>query len=257
MEMLAVENIYKSFGSRQILKGISFNINKGEVISVIGPSGSGKSTMLRCLNLLETIDKGKITLEKESLVYADDNGKLFYPNNKELRKMRLKLGMVFQNFVLFPHYSVLKNIIDAPVHVAGMNKAEAKDLAIKLLEKVGLADKAEAYPYQLSGGQKQRVAIARALAMKPDILLFDEPTSALDPELTGEVLKVMKELAAEDMTMIVVTHEMNFAREVSDRVIFMDQGLIIEEGTPDEIFHNPKNERTKAFLNNYMLAKKE
>ncbi|NLZ49702.1 MAG: ectoine/hydroxyectoine ABC transporter ATP-binding protein EhuA [Clostridiales bacterium] len=255
--MLAVENIYKSFGSRQILKGISFNINKGEVISVIGPSGSGKSTMLRCLNLLETIDKGKITLEKESLVYADDNGKLFYPNNKELRKMRLKLGMVFQNFVLFPHYSVLKNIIDAPVHVAGMNKAEAKDLAIKLLEKVGLADKAEAYPYQLSGGQKQRVAIARALAMKPDILLFDEPTSALDPELTGEVLKVMKELAAEDMTMIVVTHEMNFAREVSDRVIFMDQGLIIEEGTPDEIFHNPKNERTKAFLNNYMLAKKE
>lgn len=254
MEMLAVDNIYKSFGGKKILKGVSLNINKGEVISVIGPSGSGKSTMLRCLNLLETIDKGRITVEKDCLVYTDDAGKLVYADKKDLRKIRLKLGMVFQNFVLFPHYSVLKNIIDAPVHVAGMNKEEAIEMAMKLLEKVGLADKAEAYPYQLSGGQKQRVAIARALAMKPDILLFDEPTSALDPELTGEVLKVMKELAAEDMTMIVVTHEMNFAREVSDRVIFMDQGLIVEEGSPDEIFQNPKNERTKAFLKNYMLV---
>jgi len=254
MEMLAVDNIYKSFGGKKILKGVSLNINKGEVISVIGPSGSGKSTMLRCLNLLETIDKGRITVEKDCLVYTDDAGKLVYADKKDLRKIRLKLGMVFQNFVLFPHYSVLKNIIDAPVHVAGMNKEEAIEMAMKLLEKVGLADKAEAYPYQLSGGQKQRVAIARALAMKPDILLFDEPTSALDPELTGEVLKVMKELAAEDMTMIVVTHEMNFAREVSDRVIFMDQGLIVEEGSPDEIFQNPKNERTKAFLKNYILV---
>lgn len=252
--MLAVDNIYKSFGGKKILKGVSLNINKGEVISVIGPSGSGKSTMLRCLNLLETIDKGRITVEKDCLVYTDDAGKLVYADKKDLRKIRLKLGMVFQNFVLFPHYSVLKNIIDAPVHVAGMNKEEAIEMAMKLLEKVGLADKAEAYPYQLSGGQKQRVAIARALAMKPDILLFDEPTSALDPELTGEVLKVMKELAAEDMTMIVVTHEMNFAREVSDRVIFMDQGLIVEEGSPDEIFQNPKNERTKAFLKNYILV---
>jgi len=254
MEMLAVDNIYKSFGGKKILKGVSLNINKGEVISVIGPSGSGKSTMLRCLNLLETIDKGRITVEKDCLVYTDDAGKLVYADKKDLRKIRLKLGMVFQNFVLFPHYSVLKNIIDAPVHVAGMNKEEAIEMAMKLLEKVGLADKAEAYPYQLSGGQKQRVAIARALAMKPDILLFDEPTSALDPELTGEVLKVMKELAAEDMTMIVVTHEMNFVREVSDRVIFMDQGLIVEEGSPDEIFQNPKNERTKAFLKNYILV---
>lgn len=252
MEMLAVDNIYKSFGGREILNGVSLSINKGEVISVIGPSGSGKSTMLRCLNLLETIDKGKITVENESLVYTDQNGKLVYPNSNDLRKIRLKLGMVFQNFVLFPHYSVLKNITDAPIHVAGMKKEEAKELAMKLLDKVGLSDKAEAYPYQLSGGQKQRVAIARALAMKPDILLFDEPTSALDPELTGEVLKVIKELAAEDMTMIVVTHEMNFAREVSDRVIFMDQGLIVEEGNPEEIFVNPKNERTKAFLKNYI-----
>lgn len=256
MEMLAVENIYKSFDGKQILKGVSFNISKGEVISVIGPSGSGKSTMLRCLNLLETIDKGKITVENECLVHTDNEGKLVYPNSKDLRKIRLKLGMVFQNFVLFPHYSVLRNIMDAPVHVAGMNKEEAKELAIKLLEKVGLADRAEAYPYQLSGGQKQRVAIARALAMKPDILLFDEPTSALDPELTGEVLKVMQELAAEDMTMIVVTHEMNFAREVSDRVVFMDQGLIVEEGSPKEIFENPKNERTQAFLKNYIFVNK-
>ncbi|NLP28720.1 MAG: ectoine/hydroxyectoine ABC transporter ATP-binding protein EhuA, partial [Clostridia bacterium] len=251
--MLAVENIHKSFGLKEILKGVSFYISKGEVISVIGPSGSGKSTMLRCLNLLETIDKGKITVENDYLVYTDDLGNLVYANSKDLRKIRLKLGMVFQNFVLFPHYSVLRNIIEAPVHVAGMNKEEAKELALKLLEKVGLSDKADAYPYELSGGQKQRVAIARALAMKPDILLFDEPTSALDPELTGEVLKVIKELAAEDMTMIVVTHEMNFAREVSDRVIFMDQGLIVEEGSPEDIFKNPKNERTKAFLKNYMV----
>lgn len=256
MEMLAVENIHKSFGLKEILKGVSFYISKGEVISVIGPSGSGKSTMLRCLNLLETIDKGKITVENDYLVYTDDLGNLVYANSKDLRKIRLKLGMVFQNFVLFPHYSVLRNIIEAPVHVAGMNKEEAKELALKLLEKVGLSDKADAYPYELSGGQKQRVAIARALAMKPDILLFDEPTSALDPELTGEVLKVIKELAAEDMTMIVVTHEMNFAREVSDRVIFMDQGLIVEEGSPEDIFKNPKNERTKAFLKNYMVENK-
>ncbi|HCW04659.1 MAG TPA: ectoine/hydroxyectoine ABC transporter ATP-binding protein EhuA [Clostridium sp.] len=256
MEMLAVENIHKSFGLKEILKGVSFYISKGEVISVIGPSGSGKSTMLRCLNLLETIDKGKITVENDYLVYTDDLGNLVYANSKDLRKIRLKLGMVFQNFVLFPHYSVLRNIIEAPVHVAGMNKEEAKELALKLLEKVGLSDKADAYPYELSGGQKQRVAIARALAMKPDILLFDEPTSALDPELTGEVLKVIKELAAEDMTMIVVTHEMNFAREVSDRVIFMDQGLIVEEGSPEDIFKNPKNERTKAFLKNYMVVNK-
>ncbi|WP_139905193.1 amino acid ABC transporter ATP-binding protein [Clostridium thermarum] len=254
MEMLRVENLVKSFDGNEILKGVSFEVNKGEVISVIGPSGSGKSTMLRCLNLLETIDRGKLIVEGDVLIQADEEGKPIYPSAKELRKIRLKLGMVFQNFVLFPHYSVLRNIIEAPIHVLNMNADEAKKLALELLDKVGLADKADAYPYQLSGGQKQRVAIARALAMKPDILLIDEPTSALDPELTGEVLKVIKELALEDMTMIVVTHEMSFAKDVSDRVIFMDQGIIVEEGSPAEIFQDPSNERTKAFLKNFILA---
>lgn len=254
MEMLRVENLCKSFDGKEILKGVSFDVNKGEVISVIGPSGSGKSTMLRCLNLLETIDRGKLTVEGDVLVQADEEGNLIYPSAKELRKIRLKLGMVFQNFVLFPHYSVLRNIIEAPKHVLGMKPDEAKKLGLELLDKVGLSEKADAYPYQLSGGQKQRVAIARALAMKPDILLFDEPTSALDPELTGEVLKVIKELALEHMTMIVVTHEMSFAKDVSDRVIFMDQGVIVEEGNPTDLFQNPSNERTKVFLKNFLLG---
>jgi polar amino acid transport system ATP-binding protein len=254
MEMLRVENLHKSFDGKEILKGVSLEVNKGEVISVIGPSGSGKSTMLRCLNLLETINKGKIVVEGDILVHGIDKGRLIYANSKDLRKIRLKLGMVFQNFILFPHYSVLRNIIEAPVHVAGMKPAEAEKLAMELLEKVGLADKAEAYPYQLSGGQKQRVAIARALAMKPDILLFDEPTSALDPELTGEVLKVIKELALEHMTMVVVTHEMSFAKDVSDRVIFMDQGVIVEQGSPSDIFQNPSNERTKTFLRSFIYG---
>ena len=254
MEMLRIENLRKSFDGKDILKGVSFEVNKGEVISVIGPSGSGKSTMLRCLNLLETIDSGKIVVEGDTLVHSAGKGKLVHANAKDLRKIRLKLGMVFQNFVLFPHYSVLRNITEAPVHVAGMNAVEAEKLALELLDKVGLADKAEAYPYQLSGGQKQRVAIARALAMKPDILLFDEPTSALDPELTGEVLKVIKDLAAEHMTMIVVTHEMSFAKDVSDRVIFMDQGVIVEQGSPADIFQNPSNDRTKAFLKSFIYG---
>lgn len=254
MEMLRVENLHKSFDGKEILKGVSFGVNKGEVISVIGPSGSGKSTMLRCLNLLETIDKGKIVVEGDILVEGNEKAKLIYANSKDLRKIRLKLGMVFQNFVLFPHYSVLRNIIEAPVNVAGMKVEEAEKLALELLDKVGLADKAQAYPYQLSGGQKQRVAIARALAMKPDILLFDEPTSALDPELTGEVLKVIKELALEHMTMIIVTHEMSFAKDVSDRVIFMDQGVIVEQGNPSELFQNPSNDRTKAFLKSFIYG---
>lgn len=254
MEMLRVENLYKSFDGKEILKGVSFEVKKGEVISVIGPSGSGKSTMLRCLNLLETIDSGKIVVEGDTLVRSAGKGKLIHANAKDLRKIRLKLGMVFQNFVLFPHYSVLRNITEAPVHVAGMNAVEAEKLALELLDKVGLADKAEAYPYQLSGGQKQRVAIARALAMKPDILLFDEPTSALDPELTGEVLKVIKDLALEHMTMIVVTHEMSFAKDVSDRVIFMDQGVIVEQGSPTDIFQSPSNDRTKAFLKSFIYG---
>jgi polar amino acid transport system ATP-binding protein len=248
--MLKVENLYKSFDDKEILKGVSLNVNKGEVIAVIGPSGSGKSTMLRCLSLLETINRGKISVEGTAMVDTKD-GKAIYASSKDLRKMRLKLGMVFQNFVLFPHFSVLRNIIEAPVNVAGMNVQEAEKMAMELLQKVELADKASAYPYQLSGGQKQRVAIARALAMNPDILLFDEPTSALDPELTGEVLKVIKGLAIEHMTMIVVTHEMSFAKDVADRVIFMDQRVIVEEGSPREIFQNPRSDRTKAFLMNF------
>lgn len=254
MEMLKVENLYKSFDGKEILSGVSLEVKKGEVVSVIGPSGSGKSTMLRCLNLLETIDKGRVTVEKDVMVDIGENGKAVYGSEKDLRKIRLKVGMVFQNFVLFPHYSVLRNITEAPIHVAGMKAGEAESMAMELLKKVGLEDKAASYPYQLSGGQKQRVAIARALAMKPDILLFDEPTSALDPELTGEVLKVIKELALEHMTMVVVTHEMSFARDVSDRVIFMDQGVIVEQGNPEDIFQNPKSERTRAFLKSFLYA---
>lgn len=249
--MLNVEKLVKSFDNKEILKSVSFNVNKGEVIAIIGPSGSGKSTLLRCLSLLETIDQGKIIIEGQPMVFSKGN-KLNYASQKDLKEMRSKLGMVFQNFVLFPHFSVLRNITEAPVNVRGINIKDAEYTAANLLDKVGLKDKANAYPYQLSGGQKQRVAIARALAMNPDILLFDEPTSALDPELTGEVLKVIKELAVEHMTMIIVTHEMNFAKDVADRIIFMDQGRIIEEGRPMDIFHNPANCRTKAFLSNYI-----
>lgn len=248
--MLKVEKLVKSFDNKEILKSVSFNVNKGEVIAIIGPSGSGKSTLLRCLSLLETIDEGKITIEGQTM--SGNNNSEFCPASpSKIKSIQLKLGMVFQNFVLFPHFSVLRNITEAPINVKKIKQPEAEDMAVKLLRKVGLEDKADAYPYQLSGGQKQRVAIARALAMNPDILLFDEPTSALDPELTGEVLKVIKELAAEHMTMIIVTHEMNFAKDVADRVIFMDQGTIVEEGSPIDIFQNPTNSRTQEFLKNY------
>lgn len=252
--MLKVDNLYKSFNDKEILKGISLDINKGEVVSIIGPSGSGKSTMLRCINLLENIDSGSITIDGDIMCDVKNNERAHNKTYKDLRKIRLKLGMVFQNFVLFPHYSVLKNISEAPIRVGKMEAKEAEKMAMELLRKVGLEDKADAYPYQLSGGQKQRAAIARALAMKPDILLFDEPTSALDPELTGEVLKVIKELASEHMTMLVVTHEMSFARDVSDRIVFMDQGSIVEQGSPEEIFQNPKNERTRAFLKGFIYV---
>jgi len=251
MQVLKVENLRKSFDGKEVLSGISFSIEKGEVIAVIGPSGSGKSTMLRCLNLLEKIDCGTVIVEEDVMVKTAPNGKVEYAPEKELRKIRLRLGMVFQSFNLFPHFSVLRNITEAPVHVAGLSREEAENIAMELLEKIGLSDKAHAYPYQLSGGQSQRVAIARALAMKPDILFFDEPTSALDPELTNEVLRVIKALASERMTMMVVTHEMGFAREVADRVIFMDNGLIVEEGKPDELFENPINERTRAFIRGF------
>lgn len=248
MYMIEARNIYKSFGNLQVLKGISLNVNKGEVIAVIGPSGSGKSTLLRCLIHLEVIDRGSIIIEGQPMAYEDENGKTRYVPDKQIRQICKKIGMVFQNFNLFPHKTVLENIIEAPIVVNKMPKEEAVDMAEALLRRVGLIDKRDSYPSQLSGGQKQRVAIARALAMKPDIMLFDEPTSALDPELTGEVLKVMRDLAEDRMTMLVVTHEMGFAREVADRVIFMDGGEIIEEGLPGEIFCNPSSERTRNFL---------
>jgi polar amino acid transport system ATP-binding protein len=250
MQILKVENLRKTFDGEVILDNVSLEINKGEVIAIIGPSGSGKSTLLRCLTLLERINGGKIVVEGDTMVDTA-NGEPRYAPEETLRKIRLKLGMVFQNFNLFPHFSVLQNITEAPVHVAGVPYESVKAYAMELLEKIGLADKAEAYPHQLSGGQSQRVAIARALAMKPDVLFFDEPTSALDPELTGEVLKVIRALAAEHMTMAVVTHEMAFGRDVADRVIFMDNGRIVESGTPEAIFVNPKNERTKTFLQRY------
>ncbi len=234
-----VENLVKNFGHLQVLKGISTDILEGEVVCVIGPSGSGKSTFLRCMNRLEDITAGDIIVDG------------FRMNDKKLNlnKIRENIGMVFQHFNLFANMNVLKNLMLAPVDLKKATKQEAMATAMKLLETVGLADKADSYPSQLSGGQKQRVAIARALAMNPDIMLFDEPTSALDPEMVGEVLAVMKQLAKDGMTMVVVTHEMGFAREVADRVLFMDGGVIVEEGTPEEIFNNPKNPRTIDFLN--------
>ena len=222
MDMLSVENVRKSFGGLPVLKGISLEVRQGEVLAVIGPSGSGKSTLLRCITQLERVDSGKITIGGETLVSNNEQEKAVYADKQTRVKIGLHLGLVFQNFNLFPHFSVLRNVTEAPVRVLKKNKAEAERTARALLEKMGLADKADAYPCQLSGGQQQRVSIARALAMNPDILFFDEPTSALDPELTGEILKVIRELAAEHMTMVVVTHEMKFARDVADQVIFMD-----------------------------------
>lgn len=236
--MIEVKNLEKSFGKNHVLRGINETINEGEVVCIIGPSGSGKSTFLRCLNLLEQPTSGEVILDGEKINAPD----------RDIDKIREKLGMVFQNFNLFPHMSVLDNITMAPIKVKGEARGEAEAEARRLLDVVGLLDKAEAYPSSLSGGQKQRVAIARALAMKPEIMLFDEPTSALDPEMVGEVLAVMKQLAEDGMTMVIVTHEMGFAREVADRVLFIDGGVILEQGTPEEIFGNPQNERTQTFL---------
>ena len=236
--MIEVKNLEKSFGKNHVLRGINETINEGEVVCIIGPSGSGKSTFLRCLNLLEQPTSGEVILDGEKINAPD----------RDIDKIREKLGMVFQNFNLFPHMSVLDNITMAPIKVKGQARGEAEADARRLLDVVGLLDKAEAYPSSLSGGQKQRVAIARALAMKPEIMLFDEPTSALDPEMVGEVLAVMKQLAEDGMTMVIVTHEMGFAREVADRVLFIDGGVILEQGTPEEIFGNPQNERTQTFL---------
>lgn len=235
--VISAKNLKKRYGQLEVLKDISVNVTEGEVLCIIGPSGSGKSTFLRCLNGLEEIQAGSITILGQELV-----------NNKDINKLREEIGMVFQSFNLFPHLTVLQNMLLAPLELKKMNKAEATEKALSLLDKVGLKDKKDVYPDTLSGGQKQRVAIARALEMNPKIMLFDEPTSALDPEMVGEVLKVMKDLAQEGMTMVVVTHEMNFARDVSDRVIFMDQGYIVEEGPPEEIFTAPTSDRCKEFL---------
>ena len=249
MSVLEMNNIQKHFGDLEVLKDISLSVNKGEVLSIIGPSGSGKSTLVRCAVNLEKIDGGKITYNND--VMADThNGKVMYAKKNELKKIRDSFGLVFQNFNLFPHYSVWKNVIDAPIHVQKRDRAEVEKTAMELLEKMGIADKKDSYPCQLSGGQQQRVSIVRALAMKPDILFFDEPTSALDPELTQEILKVIKELADEHMTMVIVTHEMSFAKEVSNRIIFMEHGVIVEDGTPSEVFES-ENQRTKEFLGKY------
>ena len=249
--VLSLKNIQKSFGDLKVLKDISMDVDKGEVISIIGPSGSGKSTLLRCATFLETADAGNINYMGTDAAWTDDNGKIQYLKKSELRKVKSMYGLVFQQFNLFPHYSVMKNLTDAPIHIQKRNKDEVYEEAKQLLEKMGLATKGDAYPCQLSGGQQQRVAIARALAMNPEILFFDEPTSALDPELTGEVLKVIRSLADEHMTMVIVTHEMSFAKAVSDRVVFMDGGVIVEQGDPEIVLGNPKQERTRQFLRNY------
>lgn len=246
--MIDAQGLCKRFGSLQVLKNVSLRLDQGEVVAVIGPSGSGKSTFLRCLNHLETIDQGRIAIEGERLASTDAQGRCSYAPEREVRRICRKMGMVFQHFNLFPHLTVLQNVIEAPVVVKKMSAAEAIPKAQALLAKVGLADKAHSYPARLSGGQKQRVAIARALAMEPDIMLFDEPTSALDPELTGEVLRTMRQLADERMTMLVVTHEMGFAREVASTVVFMDQGELIEAQPARDFFARPQHARTRAFL---------
>lgn len=249
MKYLEIEHLRKTFDNLEVLKDISLSVEAGEVVSIIGPSGSGKSTLLRCATMLERMDGGSLSYMGEKAAW-EENGKCIYAQKSELKRIRKNYGLVFQSFHLFPHYSVLKNIMDAPVSVDRVPKAEAADRAQRLLAQLGLEDKKDAYPYQLSGGQQQRVSIARALALQPKILFFDEPTSALDPELTGEVLKVIKELAKEHMTMIIVTHEMQFARELSDRIIFMEGGVIRQQGTPEALFGSP-DERVREFIGKF------
>ena len=241
-------NVMKSFHGNQVLKGIDMDVHRGEVVCLLGPSGSGKTTFLRCINQLETIDGGRIWVDDELMGYDDKGGTLYRLNNKRIAAQRRDIGMCFQRFNLFPHKTVLENVMEAPIQVKGENKAEVEKRALDLLAKVGLADKPSAYPGQLSGGQQQRVAIARALCMQPKLMLFDEPTSALDPELVGEVLTTMRELAETGMTMIVVTHEMAFARDVADRVVFMDGGVVVEQGHPKDVINNPQHPRTQTFL---------
>ena len=251
--MLSMRGIHKSFGDLSVLRGIDLSLARGEVLAIIGSSGSGKSTLLRCINKLETIDRGSITIRGEKLCWtADGDTSATYASTADERRILMSTGMVFQQFNLFPHMTVIENLIEAPIHVKGQSRDEILPYARELLAKVGLSDRENYYPSQLSGGQQQRVAIARALAMKPDIMLFDEPTSALDPELTGEVLRTMRALAAERMTMIVVTHEMAFAREAATNVIFMENGVIVEQGEPQTFFSAPKEERTREFLRNML-----
>ncbi len=253
MNVLELNHVKKTFNNEtlHVLKDISLSVGKGEVVAIIGPSGSGKSTLLRCATLLTDMDSGELLYMGDYAAKNDASGKAVYAGKAELKKIRSRFGLVFQSFNLFPHYSVLRNLTDAQVNVLKRSKSEAREKAMVLLGKMGLADKADAYPCQLSGGQQQRVAIARALAMDPEILFFDEPTSALDPELTGEILKVIRQLSDEHMTMVIVTHEMSFARDVADRVIFMDGGIIVEQGDPKEVINNPKEERTRQFLSRF------
>lgn len=255
MYILKATDIHKKFHKEEVLCGVSMQVSKGEVIAIIGPSGSGKSTFLRCLNRLETVNSGSIEIDGEYMVKNGPDGKVAYSSEKDIARMRLKMGMVFQNFNLFPHKSVLENMMMAPLLVNRNDSAAARDTAMMYLEKVGLAQNGLDYPFQLSGGMQQRVAIARALCMNPEIMCFDEPTSALDPELTGEVLQVMKDLAAEHMTMVVVTHEIGFAREVAQRVLFMDDGMIVEEGNAEEVLLHPRQSRTKEFLGKVLMAR--
>lgn len=251
--LLEIKNLKKSFGDLEVIKDVSLCVKEGEVVSIIGPSGSGKSTILRCATMLENIDGGSLTFAGETVASMKD-GRVVYADKQTMKKAREYVGLVFQNFNLFPHMTVLSNVIDAPVHVDKVPVAEAKERGMALLRRLGLEDKADAYPYQLSGGQQQRVSIARALALQPKVLFFDEPTSALDPELTGEVLGVIKQLASEHMTMIIVTHEMQFAKEVSDRIIFMEHGVIQVQGTPEELFDGTvTNERLKEFVGKFTM----
>ena len=248
--MVLAESVCKNFGALRVLKGITLEVGKGQVLVMVGPSGSGKSTFLRCINHLEQVNAGRLYVDGDLIGYREKKrgDKLYEISPRDAAKQRRDIGMVFQHFNLFPHRTALENLVEAPVHVKGVKKADAVARAKDLLDQVGMAEKATAYPAQLSGGQQQRVAIARALAMNPKLMLFDEPTSALDPELVGEVLEVMKKLAEEGMTMVVVTHEMGFAREVADQLVFMDDGVVVESGPPREVLANPKHERTKAFL---------
>lgn len=251
MSMLDVKNLSKSFGDLEVLKDITFNVEKGEVVAIIGPSGSGKSTLLRCINQLERADGGVINVCGTDMLIKDQKGRTVYADAKTLRKIRLKTGLVFQNFNLFPHMTVLRNITEAPVRVLNEDKTEAHEKAMQLLKKMGLENRDKSYPCELSGGQQQRVSIARALALNPEILFFDEPTSALDPELTGEILKVIKGLAKDGMTMVIVTHEMAFARDVADKVIFMENGCIVEMGAPEQLFGDNASDRVKQFLTRF------